>query len=132
MSDVEIIRNILRTFADVRNGPFYSLYVNLMNHAKNPVPSIDFRIYPVAESTQAYLVVAVTGTRPDGVEVCWSISLETEQISLVITAAIEVSEDHGWREVFRRSAHTLDSQEASTLIRSLGREVCAELRWFEE
>ena len=126
MSDVDALRNVLRALAEVRGGPFYSLYVDLSYRYKDTVPTnIGFRIDRAADNLNARLVVAVSITRPDGIGICWSVSLQTSAESLHITASVASSDDHGWREVFERSANTTDSQQAANLIRMFANEVCA-------
>lgn len=125
MSDVGGIRAIFRALAEVRDGPFYSLWVELTYRIKHPLPGIGFRIYKVADSVEAALGVWVSAVRPDGAEVSWSVVLKTTSESIVITASVDISDDDGTRQVFGRSADTGDAGEASTLIRVFAGEVCA-------
>ncbi len=125
MSDVGSIRGIFRALADARNGPFYSLWVELTYRIKHPVPGIGFRIYKVTDSVEAMLSVWVSAIRPDGSEVSWSVSLQTASESLIISASVNVADDDGIYQVFERSAGTKDAKEASTLLRVFAGEVCA-------
>ena len=127
MSDVESVREILRTLAEVRDGPFYSLWVELTYRIKHPLPQIGFRIFQVADSAEAILGVGVSATRPDGAEIGWSVGLETAPGSLVVSASVDLSDDKGNQEVFVRRADTQSCAEASKLIRKYASEVCAEL-----
>jgi hypothetical protein len=124
-SDVGGIRGIFRALAEARDGPFYSLWVELTYRVGHPVPDIGFRIYKVADSVEATLGVWVSAIRPDGAEICWSVCLETASESLIITASVDISDDDGTRPVFERSADTHDAGEASTLIGVFAGEVCA-------
>ena len=132
MSDVDSIREVLRALAEVRDGPFKSLHTDLTYRIQRPLPQINFRIYQVADSKEAYLVVGVSATRPDGEEVSWSLSIETSAGSLIVTAAVEVSYEQGYRQVFERSESTTDSRQAASLIHAYAVEVCRERRWFED
>ena len=131
MSDLYSVREILRALAEVRDGPFYSLYVDLTYRIKQPVPTINFRIFQVADSHEAVLGVGVSAIRPDGADVGWSLGIETASGSLVITATVEISNKQGTHEVFVLSADTTDPRQASTLIRTYASEVCAERHWLD-
>ena len=125
MSDVSGIRGIFRALAEARDGPFYSLWVELTYRIKHPLPDIGFRIYKVADSVETALGVWVSAIRPDGAEVSWAVGLETTSESLTITASVDISDDDGTHQVFERSTDTKDASEASTVIRAFAGEVCA-------
>ena len=127
MSDLESVREILRTLAEVRDGPFYSLWSGLPRQSGRPMPQIDFRIYQVADSSDASLSIWVSTIMTDGVEVTWGVSLITSPKSFLVTALVEIFDDDKPHEVLARSADTQDSGEASRLIRKFANEVCAEL-----
>ena len=127
MSDVESVREILRALAEVRDGPFYSLYIELNQRIRHPAPELGFRIYKVAYNAEATLGVWLSAIRPDGAEVGWSVSLETVQGSLIVSASVEISDDKGTRGVFAREVETKSCAEASRLIREYASEVCAQL-----
>jgi hypothetical protein len=130
MSDLESVRHILRTLAEVRDGPFYSLWIDLGYRIKHPSPNIGFRIYRVADSAEAYLVVWVSATRADQVEVCWSVTIQTTHESLIITAGVEITDDNGTHQEYERTAETMDWRQACVLIRGYASEVCAERSWI--
>ena len=132
VSDVDGVRAILRALAEARDGPFYALFVDLTAVIKKPLPQLGFRIYRVADSDQAMLGLWVSAIRPDGPEVSWSLVLETPPGSLVVTASIEISDDEGTHEVFKRSAETAHLSEAPSLISRYAVEVCAERRFLAE
>jgi GTP:adenosylcobinamide-phosphate guanylyltransferase len=62
----EDVRAVFRALAEARDGPFLKLAVDLSYVRPRPIPSIDFRIYEVADSPDAYVVVGVEWDRPDG------------------------------------------------------------------
>ena len=127
MSDLDSVRTTLRTLAEVRDGPFYSLWVGLPRDNACPMPQIDFRIYQVADSADTSLSIWVSAIRADGAEVSWGVSLITTSKSFVVTALVEISDGDTTHEVFTRSADTRNSNEASRLIHQFANEVCAEL-----
>ena len=131
MGDIDSVRAILRALAEVRDGSFYSLYVDLTYRKAHPLPQIGFRIYQVANSHEAVLGVGVSVTRPDGTIVSWSLSIETSARSLDISGTVELTDDNGSREVFVRSAETADLQQVANLIHNVADEVCAQKHWFE-
>jgi hypothetical protein len=126
VSDVDAIREIFRALTEARDGPFYSLWVELTPSITHPVPEIGFRIYKVADSAETMLGVWVCAIRPDGAEVCWSIRVETNPGSLVIGASVEVSDDRGTFAALERSTETQDAGEAADRIREYAPGVCAE------
>ena len=130
MSDVDALGKVLRALAEARDGPFYSLYVDLSYRFKNSSPNFGFRIYRLADSVGAMLAVGVSVTRPDGTDIGWSLSLTTSPGSMLVTACVEITDDHGTDEVFERSVSATDCHEASTLISTLASEVCAERQWL--
>lgn len=132
MSDVESVRVILRALAEVRDGPFYSLFIELRHHIQHPAPEIGFRIYRVADSAEVTLGVWVSAIRHDGAEVNWAVSLETVQGSFIVRGSVEISDDKGYEEVFVREADTQSCAEASELIREYASEVCAELKFVTD
>jgi hypothetical protein len=132
MSDLDNVREILRTLAEVRDGPFYSLYVGLTHHSVRPMPQIDFRIYKVADSAETSLHIWVSTTRTDWAEVSWGVSLTTTPKSFVVAASVEISDGDEIHEVFARLANTQDCSEASKFLRQFANEVCAELGPLED
>ena len=127
MSDLDSVRELLRTLAEVRDGPFYALWAKLPRHSGRPMPRFDFRIYQVADGTDASLNIGVSVTRSDFAEVSWGVSLITTPKSFVVTASVEILDGDNIQEVFARSADTRDSREAARLIRQFADEACAEL-----
>jgi hypothetical protein len=117
--------------AEARNADFYRLWVDLTHAWPDPLPKIEFRIYPVANSADAMAVVFVEGARLDGTEVNWGLSVTTRSDRLVIEGSIGVRTlaDDG-SEAFTRSAETQDPQQAADLIRAIASEVCARRQWL--
>jgi hypothetical protein len=132
MPDIDSVRDILRALAEARDAAFYSLYVDLTYRFKGSVPNLGFRIHQIADSNDALLVVGVSITRPDGVEISWSLSIRTADESLVISASVEISDERGYREVFERSTETGDSRQAAALIHTYANQVCAERHWLDD
>ena len=132
MSEVEGIREILRALAEARDGPFYSLWVELTYRVRHPLPRIEFRIYQAADSAETLLSVWVSATRPDGIEVGWSVGLETTPRALIIWATVDFSDDQGSHEVLELYTETQDAGEAAAQIGVYAGTVCAERDVFGE
>ncbi len=131
MLDVDSLREVLRALAEVRDGPFQSLYVDLTYRFNGTIPKIEFRIYQVADSHEVLLVVRVSVVRSDGNDVDWSLSMQTSAGAMVITASVDILSERGYHQVFERSANTIDAQQAATLIHTFADEVCGQRRWIE-
>jgi hypothetical protein len=121
------IRSVLRALADVRDADFYELWVDVIRSWPEPLPEIEFRIYRVADSTDAMVVVAVEGTRPDGIEIAWALSVTAHPNDLLITGSIGARAPDGeTSETFHRSEASRDPEHAAGLIRALATEVCGQ------
>ena len=129
MEWLQAVREVLRALADVRDGPFYRLWVDLTSIVTTPLPAIGFRIFRVADRPDAVAVVVVSMRRSDGVDVCWSLSVETATDSLHITGSVELTTDDGIDEVFSRSRTSTDAPAAVETIHAFAREVCGERSW---
>lgn len=125
------IRLLLRALAEVRDGPFYSLWVDLTHRLQKLTPEIGFRISQVSDNENVCLGVGVTAIREDGLDVSWSVGLSTATGRLIIAGSVEITDDNGTREVFTRSAEAASLQKAAELIRTYASEVCAQPQWFD-
>ena len=102
-----------------------SLWVDLTYTWPRPFPEIEFRIYRIADTSDAYVVVGVDATRPDGTDFNWAVSLTARADELLVRAAVESrSPDDAIAQIFARSEECHDPAQAAALIRSLAREVC--------
>ncbi len=127
------VRVVLRALAEVRNGEFYRLWVTLTRCWPKPLPRIEFRIYPVAESADGHVVVVVDGTRPDGAEFNWGLTVTTRQHSLIIEGSIGMlPADGDGSELFSTSSETADPQQAADIIHAVAAEVCAHRGWLPQ
>jgi hypothetical protein len=127
------IRVVFRALAEVRNKDFYSLWVLLTRSWPKPLPKIEFRIYPVAESTDTRVVVHVAATRPDGTKFDWGLAVTTWQDSLIIEGSVDMRTpgDDG-SEVFSKSGETTDPEQAANLICVIASEVCSQREWLSQ
>src|SRR6476620_10557133 len=128
MNQLQAVRDVLRALADVRDGSFYRLYVELP--FKEPIPEIGFRIYGIADRPDAFAVVYVSVTRPDCVEVAWSLSLETTDDALIVTGSVELTTDKGTVGVFNNSHTLYDPADVGNKIHILADQVCGERSWI--
>jgi len=125
------IRVVFRALAEARNKDFYNLCVLLTRSWPKPLPKIEFRIYPVAESTDARVVVRVAATRPDGTDFDWGLAVTTQQDSLFIEGSVDMrTPEDDWSEVFSKSRETTDPEQAASLIRAIASEVCSQRQWL--
>jgi hypothetical protein len=129
MESLQAVREVLRALADIRDGAFYRLWVDLTSVVTTPLPDIGFRIFRVADGADALAVVSVSMRRSDGVDVCWSLSVETSTDSLRITGSVELTTDDGVDEVFSKTRTSTDAQDAVETIHAFAREVCDEGSW---
>jgi len=136
-------RRLLRALAEVRDGPFYSLSVGLQKQTaatgearetpmRVPFPEIGFRIYQCADSEEAWLVIGVSAVRKDGIEITWSVGVQTAPDALKVIAAIENSDDQGTSTLHERSAAAANPLEASVLVRAYAQEICSQRQWFDD
>src|SRR4051812_26205265 len=107
MKDFGGVKHVLRALADSRDGPFSRLRVDLSYLVRKPLPSNEFRIYRVADGDDVYVVVGVSVTRPDGLDVLWSLAVETTSEGLAVTGAVELDTNDGVARVYSKS-HTTD------------------------
>ncbi len=126
------VRDVLRALAEVRDGCFYNLYVELSHIVRQPPPQIDFRIRRIADCDDVIIFVSVSADRTDGINVCWSIVLETRSESLVVAARIELMGDTDVQEVFSLSHTTSDSKIAAAMIHKYSSELCLERDWIAQ
>jgi hypothetical protein len=128
---VSDLRHVLRALAEVRDAEFYSLWVLLTRLWKQPLPDIEFRIYQMADSAEAHIVVCVDGTRPDGTEVNWGLTVTTADDKLIVDGSVGVRGlDSDGSEAFRTSADTSDPEQAARLIHAIAAEVCSQRKWL--
>jgi hypothetical protein len=128
--EVEGIRQLLRALAEVRDGPFYSLWVDMTYRVKQPMPQFVFRIFQVNDGINAVLSVNVSAYRADGAEVSWGVGLNTVD-SLNVYGGIEIDDKDGTREVFECSEIAASPKMAAEIIRRFAQEVCAQRHWFD-
>jgi hypothetical protein len=129
MDQLQAVREVLRALAEVRNGAFYKLWLDLQELVKTPLPKIEFLIRRIADSKDAVTIVPVSLRRPDCVEVLWSLSEETIGEALIVTGSVELTMDEDTVEIFTNS-HTLhDGADVVDTIHTLAGEVCGERSW---
>ena len=129
MDPLQAVRAVLRALADVRDGPFYRLWVDLTYLVQTPLPTIDFRIFRVADGDDAMVGVGVSMRRSDGADVGWSISVETSASALHLTSSVAVTTDDGTLEVYSKSHTSHDTEDAVETIHAFARDVCNERSW---
>lgn len=136
-------RRLLRALAEVRDGPFYSLWIGLQKQTaaagdsretpmRHPLPGIGFRIYQCADSEEAWLVIGVSAVRRDGIEISWSVGVQTAPDTLEVIAAIENTDDQGTSTLHECSAAAANPHEASVLVRAYAQEICGQRQWFDD
>ena len=114
-----------------RSGTLYHLWVALDGGSDRPPPEIGFRVYPVSDRPDAYLVAYVTGPREDGREVCWSVGVTARPDSLEVIGTIEVGNGPGGWEVVRESRlTTTDVAEAAAAVLDRAAEVAGQRQWW--
>jgi hypothetical protein len=128
---VDDIRVVLRALAEVRDQEFYKLWVALTRCWPNPLPGIEFRIYQVAGRADAHVVLVVDGTRPDGAECSWGLTVTTAQNSLTIEGSVSMLlADEEGSSLFRTSRETPDPQQAADVIQAVAAQVCGHREWL--
>jgi len=90
------VRAVLRALAEARDGAFYRLWVQLTKVWPTPSPSIGFKIAKIAQGDDALAIVSVGGTRPDGLEALWSLTVAARAETLAITGEVELSHGDSW------------------------------------
>ena len=130
MHQLQAVRDVLRALADVRDGSFYELWLELTYVVKTPLPKIGFHIRRIADSKDAFAIVHVSLIRPDGVEVLWSVSVETTDKALIITGTVELETDEGTVQVYTNSHSLQDSADIVETIYTLAYHVCSERSWL--
>lgn len=129
MDELQTVRDVLRALADVRDGSFYRLWVDLTYLVKTPLPKIEFRIMRIADSKDAVANVVVSLTRPDWVEVFWCLSVQTTGEALIVTGSVELETDEGSVEVYTNSQTLHDPADVVDTIHTLADRVCGERSW---
>lgn len=130
MNELQAVRDVLRALADVRDGPFYRLYVDLPHPVKKPLKKIEFGIVRIADSKDAVAIVVVSTTRPDWIEVFWSLSVETAREALIVTGSVELETDEGTVEVYTNSQTLHNPANVVDTIHTLADRVCGERSWM--
>ncbi len=126
------IREVLRALAEVRDGDFYPLWIDVMRQVhKPPLPQIGFRIYQVADSSDAMVTVWVGATRSDGNDVNWGVSVQTDGDTLLVTGEISVGDDLGSCKIFSLSDRSTDAARTAELVRHFAQEICARRECLE-
>ena len=67
---IDGVKLAIRALAELRDGPFYGLWVDLTYLIKHPLPQIDVRVFRIGDGTDAVVGVSVSAQRADGKEVC--------------------------------------------------------------
>jgi hypothetical protein len=125
------VLRILRAVADERNGPLYALWVSLRAAPGPAGPEIGFRIYPVADRPDAYLVTWVAARRGDGREVSWSVGVTARPDSLEVIGTVEVGDESGrWDTVYESASSTVSAVEAATAVLDQAAAVAQQRQWW--
>jgi len=130
MSEIQAVNDVLRALADVRDGPFYNLYVDLPQPVERPPKKIDFRIGRIAFSKHAVAGVTVSLTRSDWIEVWWSLAVETTAEALIISGQVGLDVDEGSVEVYKNSVTLHDPAYILGTIHTMADQVCNERSWI--
>ena len=94
-------------------------------------PEIGFRIYPVADRPDAYLVTWVSAHRRDGREVSWSVSVTARPDSLEVIGTVEVGDESGrWDTVYESASSTVSTIEAAAAVRDRAVAVAEQRQWW--
>lgn len=120
----DAVRVVLRALGEARDGPFYRLWTAVGRAWSPAVPTIGFRVYQTANSEDAYVAVGVTGTRPDGNEFSWSVSVEASPASLTVAGRVEGDAVGGADALFVVVQSTDAADEAGRLIAEFAERVC--------
>ena len=131
MSDVEAIRSVLRALADVRDGPFYQLWVDLTYAVRSPRPESGFRLWRIADSVDVSATLWVSARTSVGADVGWGISVDTAAEVLVIAASISVTSDSGDHEVYSLEERTPSAAVAAAMILDFANRVCGQRQWMD-
>jgi hypothetical protein len=120
------VRSVLRALADARDGAFYALWIELTRRWPEPTPSIGFRIFRMADTDNAHVVVSVGGTSPNGVEALWSVSVVASDEELTLEGQLEVADGDNWSSIYRDERVVSDPSLAAESILALASAVCSQ------
>jgi len=120
---------IFRALAVARDEAFYRLALSLPDTVTQSPYGPTFRIFKVFESLESLVVVAVAGSRPDGIDVCWSLVVRASDAKILVEATVELTDEEGTRDVYSQSHSTLDAVTAARLIGECSADVCAQTHW---
>lgn len=133
------LRIILRALVEARNGPFGTLWDDLLDglwtqlpeavRINSSIPKIEFRIYPVGDDSNVLVTVGVSAKRPDGIELSWCLTVQTEGDEVVVAGEVAIGDDD---EVFSTSEQTNDPVRAAQHIASIAEKVCAHRDGLEQ
>jgi hypothetical protein len=129
MSELQAVRDVLRALGDVRDGPFYKLYVDLPDPVERPHNKIEFRIRRIADNKNAFAFVRVSLTRADWIEVSWSLTVETTDEALIVTGAVELETGEDTVEVYTNAQTLHNLADVKDTIHTLADQVCGERSW---
>lgn len=128
------VREILRALAEARDGPFYHLWVELCDRwwhdmpepvrSGTALPTIEFRIYQVANSVDALAVVSVNGKRPGGPWYTWSLTVRTERDQLEVVGGLSREGEWDEQEVFSITERASKATVAAECILRIAGKVC--------
>lgn len=120
----------MRSLAEARDGSFYELWVDATHVWRAPVPDIAFRIFRVAGTDDALVVISVSAVREDGESVCWSVTALASESCMEISAQVDISTAEGTEQPFRLATTAETSEEAVRLIADYATQVCGQRKWF--
>lgn len=86
------------------------------------MPKTDYHLFQGGDELNVLVTLGVSGKRPDGVEVIWWLTLQTESEDLVIVGGVTIGNDE---EVFTLTERTSDHVRATQHIASIAERVCA-------
>jgi hypothetical protein len=130
-SSIHGLREILRAFAEVRDGPFHQLWLELTKRVRSPKPKTGFRIFQVANGAEAMVAVWVSARGRKGHELSWGVSVQTVGDELWLLGSVSVGDGRGSRALFEVTDRTADGERAAELLRSFATQVCTKLEYLD-
>ena len=131
-SELDAIRQCLRSFADAQVAEFYPLWNRINQRLGRIVTPVQFHIHRSDVGRDAaYVVLAVDVPRADGAQITWSVRLNASPEQLEVVGGVEVTDDEGSHELFSRKAIATTADQAAKLITTFSAEVCSQDEYAE-
>ena len=132
MTEPDAIRCFLRALANAQVAHFLPLLYKIRERKTRSTPQLNVNILRSDRGKDAAdLVLYVEVTREDSTVVTWSVRLDVLPDRVDVSGSVELHDDNGSRELFRRSESAATAIQTAEAIARIAPAVCEQVRHVE-